>query len=84
MAKEILDEKSAISLHELVSNIGWKHNFARTTIKQLDHIESIIGPWAGIVQHKSGEMEYIHQIRITNKRLVWLDKTLSRVFDTCI
>lgn len=55
MAKEILDEKSAISLHELVSNIGWKHNFARTTIKQLDHIESIISPWAGIVQHKSGE-----------------------------
>jgi very-short-patch-repair endonuclease len=55
MAKEILHEKSAISLHELVSDIGWKHNLARTTKKQLDHIESIIIPWAGIVQHKSGE-----------------------------
>ncbi len=56
MAKEILDEKSAISLHELVSDIGWKHNLARTTKKQLDYIESIISGWAGIVKHQSGEV----------------------------
>jgi superfamily I DNA and/or RNA helicase/very-short-patch-repair endonuclease len=54
MAKEILHEKNAISLQELTSDIGWKHNFGRTTKKQLDHIESIISPWAGIVMHKSG------------------------------
>lgn len=56
MAKEILHEKSAISLHELASDIGWKHNLARTTKKQLDHIESIISPWAGIAKHQSGEV----------------------------
>lgn len=56
MAKEILDEKSAISLQELASDIGWKHNLARTTKKQLDHIESIISPWAGISRHQSGEI----------------------------
>jgi hypothetical protein len=56
MAKDILHEKSAISLHELASDIGWKHNLARTTKKQLDHIESIIRPWAGIVKHDSGEV----------------------------
>lgn len=56
MAKEILHEKSAISLHELASDIGWKHNLARTTKKQLDHIESIISPWAGIARHHSGEI----------------------------
>jgi len=56
MAKEILHEKSAISLHELASDIGWKHNLARTTKKQLDHIESIISPWAGIAKHDSGEV----------------------------
>jgi len=55
IAKEILHEKSAISLHELTSDIGWKHNLARTTKKQLDYIESIISSWAGIVQHKTGE-----------------------------
>ncbi|MFT5760424.1 MAG: very-short-patch-repair endonuclease [Alteromonadaceae bacterium] len=55
MAKEILHEKNAISLQELTSDIGWKHNLARTTKKQLDHIELIISPWAGIVLHKSGE-----------------------------
>ncbi len=56
MAKDILDEKSAISLHELASDIGWKHNLARTTKKQLEHIESIISPWAGIAKHQSGEV----------------------------
>ncbi len=55
IAKEILHEKSAISLHELASDIGCKHNLARTTKKQLDYIESIIKPWAGIIQHKTGE-----------------------------
>ena len=55
MAKEILDEKSVISLHELVSDIGWNHNLARTTKKQLDHIESVISSWAGVSKHKSGE-----------------------------
>ncbi len=56
MAKEILHEKNAISLHELASDIGWKHNLARTTKKQIDHIESIISPWAGISKHQSGEI----------------------------
>ena len=56
MAKAVLYEKSAISLQELASDIGWKHNLARTTKKQLDHIESIITPWAGIAKHKSGEI----------------------------
>ena len=55
MAKEILQEKNAISLQELTSDISWKHNIGRTTKKQLDHIESIISPWAGIALHKSGE-----------------------------
>lgn len=55
MAREILDEKNAISIQELVSDIGWKHNLARTTKKQLIHIESIISPWAGIAVHKSGD-----------------------------
>jgi hypothetical protein len=55
MAKEILNEKSGITLHELVSDIAWKHNLSRTTKKQLDHIESIINGWAGIAKHTSGE-----------------------------
>ena len=55
MAKEILNKKNAISLQELTSEIGWKHNLGRTTKKQLNHIESIIGSWAGIVLHESGE-----------------------------
>ena len=55
LAQEILHEKNCISIQELTSDIGWKHNLARTTKKQLSHIESIISPWAGITLHKSGE-----------------------------
>jgi very-short-patch-repair endonuclease len=62
LAKEILTEKNGISLHELVSDIGWKHNFGRTTQKQIDHITLIIKPWAGIEIHKNNEIT------------VWLDK----------
>ncbi|SEL12476.1 Protein of unknown function [Colwellia chukchiensis] len=50
-AKEILTAKSGITLHELASDIGYMHDMARTTKKQLDHIESVISSWAGIVNH---------------------------------
>jgi len=56
MAKDILNQKSGISLHELASDIGWKHNLARTTKKQLVHIDLIINHWAGIEKHPSGEV----------------------------
>lgn len=56
MAKDILNEKSGISLHELASDIGWKHSLSRTTQKQLDHVNSIINSWAGVVKHPSGEI----------------------------
>ena len=54
LAKEVLQTKNGISLAELVADIGWQHNLARTTQKQLDHIETIIAPWAGIATHADG------------------------------
>lgn len=51
LAKEILTEKSGITLHELASDIGYMHDMARTTKKQVDHIESVINIWAGLINH---------------------------------
>ncbi|WP_289027750.1 DUF4011 domain-containing protein [uncultured Paraglaciecola sp.] len=55
LAKEILSEKNGITLHELASDVGYMHDMARTTKKQLDHIESVITPWAGKVTHSAKE-----------------------------
>lgn len=55
MAKTILLEKNGISLKELASDIGWQHDLARTTQKQVDHIEQVISSWAGIVKHANVE-----------------------------
>jgi superfamily I DNA and/or RNA helicase/very-short-patch-repair endonuclease len=55
MTKTILSEKNGISLKELVSDIGWQHDLARTTQKQVDHIEKVISSWAGITKHTHGE-----------------------------
>ena len=60
MAKDILKEKSAISLNELAADIGWKHSIGRTTKKQLEHIESIIEDWAGIAKHLNEETTVWH------------------------
>jgi very-short-patch-repair endonuclease len=60
MASDILKQKSAISLRELASDIGWTHDLARTTKKQLAHIESVISDWAGMVKHSSGEITLWH------------------------
>jgi superfamily I DNA and/or RNA helicase/very-short-patch-repair endonuclease len=54
LAIEILESKSGITLNELASDIGWRHDFGRTTKKQLDHLESIIAGWAGIKKHENG------------------------------
>jgi superfamily I DNA and/or RNA helicase/very-short-patch-repair endonuclease len=54
MAVEILATKNGISLNELASDISWQHDLARTTKKQLEHIESIIAPWAGIRAEPDG------------------------------
>jgi len=56
LAKQILSEKSGITIQELASDIGYKHDLARTTKKQLEHIESIIKPWAGIKKHSEKEV----------------------------
>jgi hypothetical protein len=48
IAKETLEGKNGITLQELASDIGYNHDLARTTKKQLDHIKSIIQPWAGL------------------------------------
>lgn len=55
IAKEILAEKNGITLQELASDIGYQHDLARTTKKQLDHIEAIVTPWAGKVTHSAKE-----------------------------
>lgn len=56
LAKQILSEKNGITLQELASDIGYKHDLARTTKKQLEHIESIIQPWAGMKKHSEKEV----------------------------
>lgn len=56
LAKELLVEKNGITMQELASDIGYKHNLARTTKKQLDHIESIVKPWAGLAVHNSKDV----------------------------
>lgn len=46
--KEILEERNGIFLTELASEVSKKFNLARTSEAQLEHIEKLIKPWAGI------------------------------------
>ena len=46
--KEILEERNGIFLSELASEVSKKFNLARTSEAQLEHIEKLIKPWAGI------------------------------------
>jgi len=50
IAKEILEEKPGITLHVLALDIANMHGLTRTSKKQLDHILSIIVPWAGLIE----------------------------------
>ena len=48
MARNILKEKSGITLHALTLEIANRHGLNRASKKQMDHMQSIIGRWAGI------------------------------------
>ena len=48
IAKSILSEKNGITLHELALDVANLHGLSRTSKKQLNHILSLIEPWAGI------------------------------------
>jgi len=53
IAKDILDEKSGITLHELALDIANLHGLSRTSKKQLQHIHDLIKPWAGLKNERS-------------------------------
>jgi hypothetical protein len=50
LAKDILKDKPGITLNSLALDIANHHDLSRTSKKQLDHLRSIIEPWAGIAE----------------------------------
>lgn len=52
LAKEILEERNGITLHSLALEIANRHGLTRTSEKQLQHLKSIIKPWAGFKVYK--------------------------------
>ncbi|GGA77197.1 DNA helicase [Neiella marina] len=53
-AKELLAERPAITLHALALEVANLHGLSRTSKKQIDHLRSLIEPWAGIVENQEG------------------------------
>ncbi|RLA39835.1 MAG: hypothetical protein DRR42_26740, partial [Gammaproteobacteria bacterium] len=62
LAKDFLEIKNGITLHELALDIANLHGLSRTSKKQRNHILGLIKPWAGIVRDG------------THKPVVWLHK----------
>lgn len=50
LAKNILERKNGITLHELALDIARHHGMSRQSKKQRTHLLSIIKPWAGLVR----------------------------------
>ena len=50
LAKQILERKNGITLHELALDIARYHGMSRQSKKQRMHLLSIIKPWAGLVR----------------------------------
>ncbi|MFT5427152.1 MAG: very-short-patch-repair endonuclease [Gammaproteobacteria bacterium] len=50
IAKDILEEKNGITLHELALDIANLHGLSRTSKKQMKHIIALVKPWAGLVR----------------------------------
>lgn len=48
IAKNVLEEKNGITLHELALDIANLHGLSRTSKKQLRHLVNLIKPWAGL------------------------------------
>ena len=48
IAKNILEEKNGITLHELALDIANLHGLSRTSKKQREYIIELIKPWAGL------------------------------------
>lgn len=48
MARQILTEKPGITLNTLALDIAQLHGLSRTSKKQLDHLSSVLEPWAGV------------------------------------
>jgi hypothetical protein len=49
IAKEILSEKNGITIHELALDIANLHGRSRTSKKQMQRVNEILAPWAGIL-----------------------------------
>ena len=48
LAKDVLNLKNGITLHELALDLANLHGLARTSRKQRQHVRAIITPWAGL------------------------------------
>ena len=50
VVKEVLEERNGIFLSELASEVSKKFSLARTSEAQLEYIEKLVKPWAGIAR----------------------------------
>jgi very-short-patch-repair endonuclease len=50
LVREILKDKSGITLHSLALEVANLHGLNRTSKKQIDYLKSVIEAWAGVVE----------------------------------
>ena len=71
LSRSILQGKSGITLHSLAAEVAQHHGIGRVTSKQINHLKSIVEPWAGMAEVQGQHMTLWHSPDDVVEEIQW-------------